>query len=222
MHRRRVREPPNPTDSGPLLDRHPSPPTVCPRGHRVCRDGSRGVERTDRGQMVPGRRSRGGWAGETMRGLPRGQIILWLRAHRRPPSPTVNPAQRRSPPPPLPACHAPLRNRPGRLSRRTPLLVPELAAWTPSGPQARKYRTKLSTSFPNTFYLFAYRVPAAYHEPTMHSPSELSRQKRFGRIIKERRDELGLTQLQIGDLGDLQRRPSGRSRTARRRSACTR
>lgn len=36
----------------------------------------------------------------------------------------------------------------------------------------------------------------------MHSPSELSRrQKRFGRIIKERRDELGLTQLQIGDLG---------------------
>ncbi|GAA5087663.1 helix-turn-helix domain-containing protein [Nocardia iowensis] len=36
----------------------------------------------------------------------------------------------------------------------------------------------------------------------MHSPSELSRrQKRFGRIIKERRDELGLTQLQIGELG---------------------
>ncbi|WP_431967815.1 helix-turn-helix domain-containing protein [Nocardia sp. bgisy134] len=35
----------------------------------------------------------------------------------------------------------------------------------------------------------------------MRSPSELSRQKRFGRIIKERRDELGLTQLQIGDLG---------------------
>ncbi|MBF6218172.1 helix-turn-helix domain-containing protein [Nocardia gipuzkoensis] len=35
----------------------------------------------------------------------------------------------------------------------------------------------------------------------MHSPSELSRQKRFGRIIRERRDELGLTQLQIGDLG---------------------
>ncbi|RBO92501.1 hypothetical protein DFR74_103144 [Nocardia puris] len=36
---------------------------------------------------------------------------------------------------------------------------------------------------------------------TMRSPSELSRQKRFGRIIKDRRDELGLTQLQIGDLG---------------------
>lgn len=35
----------------------------------------------------------------------------------------------------------------------------------------------------------------------MQSPSELSRQKRFGRIIKERRDELGLTQMQIGDLG---------------------
>lgn len=36
---------------------------------------------------------------------------------------------------------------------------------------------------------------------TMHSPSELSRQKRFGRIMRERRDELGLTQMQIGDLG---------------------
>ncbi|MEU0500026.1 helix-turn-helix transcriptional regulator [Nocardia sp. NPDC005998] len=36
---------------------------------------------------------------------------------------------------------------------------------------------------------------------TMQSPSELSRHKRFGRIIKERRDELGLTQMQIGDLG---------------------
>jgi len=35
----------------------------------------------------------------------------------------------------------------------------------------------------------------------MQSPSELSRHKRFGRIIKERRDELGLTQMQIGDLG---------------------
>ncbi|MET7769733.1 helix-turn-helix transcriptional regulator [Nocardia sp. NPDC005366] len=35
----------------------------------------------------------------------------------------------------------------------------------------------------------------------MQSTSELSRQKRFGRIIKERRDELGLTQMQIGDLG---------------------
>ncbi|MBP2189433.1 helix-turn-helix domain-containing protein [Nocardia goodfellowii] len=36
---------------------------------------------------------------------------------------------------------------------------------------------------------------------TMQSTAELSRQKRFGRIIKERRDELGLTQMQIGDLG---------------------
>ncbi|MEV6278340.1 helix-turn-helix transcriptional regulator [Nocardia sp. NPDC051832] len=35
----------------------------------------------------------------------------------------------------------------------------------------------------------------------MQSTSELSRQKRFGRIMKERRDELGLTQMQIGDLG---------------------
>ncbi|MFC9894034.1 helix-turn-helix domain-containing protein [Nocardia sp. NPDC127579] len=35
----------------------------------------------------------------------------------------------------------------------------------------------------------------------MQSTSELSRQKRFGRIIRERRDELGLTQMQIGDLG---------------------
>ncbi|WP_405177979.1 helix-turn-helix domain-containing protein [Nocardia sp. NBC_01377] len=35
----------------------------------------------------------------------------------------------------------------------------------------------------------------------MQSTSELSRQKRFGRIIRERRDELGLTQIQIGDLG---------------------
>lgn len=35
----------------------------------------------------------------------------------------------------------------------------------------------------------------------MQRTSEPSRQKRFGRIIKERRDELGLTQIQIGDLG---------------------
>ncbi|MGW5313097.1 helix-turn-helix domain-containing protein [Nocardia thailandica] len=35
----------------------------------------------------------------------------------------------------------------------------------------------------------------------MGSTSELARQKRFGRIIRQRRDELGLTQLQIGDLG---------------------
>ncbi|MGN2636221.1 helix-turn-helix domain-containing protein [Nocardia takedensis] len=35
----------------------------------------------------------------------------------------------------------------------------------------------------------------------MQSTSELSRQKRFGRIIRERRDQLGLTQMQIGDLG---------------------
>ncbi|MFI9509410.1 helix-turn-helix domain-containing protein [Nocardia sp. NPDC052566] len=35
----------------------------------------------------------------------------------------------------------------------------------------------------------------------MQRTSEPGRQKRFGRIIKERRDELGLTQMQIGDLG---------------------
>ncbi|QIS15226.1 MULTISPECIES: helix-turn-helix domain-containing protein [Nocardia] len=38
-------------------------------------------------------------------------------------------------------------------------------------------------------------------KPTMQRTSEPSRQKRFGRIIRERRDELGLTQIQIGDLG---------------------
>ncbi len=68
-------------------------------------------------------------------------------------------------------------------------------------PSDAKNGNKLSTQFSNSFYSFASELSATYHEPTMHSPSELSRQKRFGRIIKERRDELGLTQLQIGDLG---------------------